>query len=35
MRTEAETCLCHALDIAHHQQAKSLELHAAMSLAQM
>jgi hypothetical protein len=34
IRTEAETCLCHALDIVH-QQAKSLELHAAMRLAQL
>ena len=29
---EAETCLHQALDIARHQQAKSLELRAAMSL---
>jgi predicted ATPase len=35
LRTEAETCLCRALDIARHQQAKSLELHAAMSLARL
>jgi predicted ATPase len=29
---EAETCLHQALDIARHQQAKSLELRAAVSL---
>jgi predicted ATPase len=33
--TEAETCLCYALDIARRQQAKSLELRAAMSLARL
>jgi predicted ATPase len=32
---EAETCLRHALDVARHQQAKSLELRAAMSLARL
>jgi len=32
---EAETCLHQALAIARHQQAKSLELRAAMSLAQL
>jgi len=32
---EAETCLHQALDIARHQQAKSLELRAAMSLARL
>ena len=32
---EAETCFRHALDIARHQQAKSLELRAAMSLARL
>ena len=30
---EAETCFQHALAVARHQQAKSLELRAAMSLA--
>ena len=35
LRTEAETCLCHALDIARQQQAKSLELRAAMSRARL
>jgi len=35
LRIEAETCLCHALDIARRQQAKSLELRAAMSLARL
>jgi predicted ATPase len=35
LRIEAETCLCHALDIARQQQAKSLELRAAMSLARL
>jgi predicted ATPase len=33
--TEAETCFHHALDIARNQQAKSLELRAAMSLAHL
>jgi predicted ATPase len=28
-------CFCQALDIARHQQAKSLELRAAMSLARL
>jgi TOMM system kinase/cyclase fusion protein len=32
---EAESCLHQALDIARHQQAKSLELRAAMSLARL
>jgi TOMM system kinase/cyclase fusion protein len=32
---EAETCFRQALDIAHHQQAKSLELRAAMSLSHL
>jgi predicted ATPase len=32
---EAETCFHHALDIARSQQAKSLELRAAMSLARL
>jgi predicted ATPase len=32
---EAETCFCQALDVARHQQAKSLELRAAMSLARL
>jgi predicted ATPase len=31
--SEAETCLHQAIDIARRQQAKSLELQAAMSLA--
>jgi predicted ATPase len=29
---EAETCFRHALDVARHQQAKSWELRAALSL---
>jgi predicted ATPase len=33
--TEAETCFRQALDIARRQQAKSWELRAAMSLAQL
>jgi predicted ATPase len=33
--TEAETCFRQALDIARHQQAKSLELRAAMSLSRL
>jgi predicted ATPase len=33
--TEAETCFRQALDIACHQQAKSLELRAAMSLSRL
>ena len=32
---EAEACFHQALDIARHQQAKSLELRAAMSLARL
>ena len=32
---EAETCFCQALDIARSQQAKSLELRAAMSLCRL
>ena len=32
---EAEACLHQALDIARHQQAKSLELRAAMSLSRL
>ena len=32
---EAETCLHQALDLARHQQAKSLELRAAMSLTRL
>ena len=32
---EAETCFQHALDVARQQQAKSLELRAAMSLARL
>jgi predicted ATPase len=34
-QAEAENCFHHALDIARHQQAKSLELRAAMSLARL
>jgi predicted ATPase len=33
--TEAETCFHHALDLARNQQAKSLELRAATSLARL
>jgi predicted ATPase len=33
--TEAEACFCRALDVARHQQAKSWELRAAMSLARL
>jgi DNA-binding winged helix-turn-helix (wHTH) protein/predicted ATPase len=33
--TEAEACFRQALDVARHQQAKSLELRAAMSLARL
>ena len=33
--SQAETCFQQALDIAHQQQAKSLELRAAMSLARL
>ncbi len=32
---ETETCFQHAIDIACHQQAKSLELRAAMSLSRL
>jgi predicted ATPase len=32
---KVEACFRQALDIAHHQQAKSLELRAAMSLARL
>ena len=32
---EAESCLHQAVDVAHCQQAKSLELRAAMSLARL
>ena len=32
---EAETCFQQALEVARHQQAKSLELRAAMSLSQL
>jgi class 3 adenylate cyclase/predicted ATPase len=34
-QTEAETCFCQALDIARRQQAKLLELRAAMSLSRL
>ena len=34
-QAEAETCLQHALDVARRQEAKSLELRAAMSLARL
>jgi len=34
-QAEAETWLQRALDVARHQQAKSLELRAAMSLARL
>jgi predicted ATPase len=33
--TEVETCFRHALDLARHQQAKSLELRAATSLSRL
>ena len=33
--SQAETCFRHALEIARHQQAKSLELRAAMSLGRL
>ena len=33
--TEAETCFRQALDIARHQEAKSLELRAAVSLSRL
>jgi predicted ATPase len=32
---EAESCFRQALDVARHQQAKSLELRAAMSLSRL
>jgi predicted ATPase len=32
---EAATCFQHALDVAHHQHAKSLELRAAVSLSRL
>jgi predicted ATPase len=32
---QAETCLHHALDLARSQQAKSIELRAAMSLSRL
>ena len=32
---EAETCFCHAIDIARRQSAKSLELRAVVSLARL
>jgi predicted ATPase len=32
---EAEECLRHALEVARHQQAKSLELRAAMSMSRL
>ncbi len=35
LETEAETCFHHALTVARHQQAKSLELRAAMSLSRL
>ena len=34
-QTEAETCFRQALNISHHQRAKSLELRAAMSLSRL
>jgi predicted ATPase len=34
-QNEAETCFQHALDVARQQQAKSLELRAAMSLGRL
>jgi predicted ATPase len=34
-QAEAETCFHHALDIARNQQARSLELRAATSLARL
>ncbi len=33
--SEAEACFCHAIDVAHRQEAKSLDLRAAMSLARL
>jgi class 3 adenylate cyclase/DNA-binding winged helix-turn-helix (wHTH) protein/predicted ATPase len=35
LQSEAETCFRQALDVARHQQAKSLELRAGMSLARL
>jgi predicted ATPase len=35
MQAEAETCFRQALDVARRQEAKSLELRAAMSLARL
>jgi predicted ATPase len=35
VRSEAEACFHQALAVARHQQAKSLELRAAMSLARL
>jgi predicted ATPase len=34
-QADAETCFHHALDVAHNQQGKSLELRAATSLARL
>ena len=34
-QAEAEACFQQALDVAHRQEAKSLELRAAMSLARL
>ena len=34
-QSEAESCFQQALDEAHHQQAKSLELRAAMSMSRL
>jgi predicted ATPase len=34
-QAEAEACLQRALDVARHQEAKSLELRAAMSLSRL
>jgi predicted ATPase len=34
-RAEAEACFLKAIEIARHQQAKSLELRAAMSLSRL
>jgi predicted ATPase len=33
--SQVETCFQQALEVAHHQQAKALELRAALSLAQL
>jgi adenylate cyclase len=35
LSTEAEACFQHALDVSRRQQAKSLELRAAMSLGRL